>query len=246
LRYLRNEHPIAQDLEPTERWWTKPNATQIQERREQAAAERHKRYHAATGRICGTVIRPPHSDDELHGTVEFLSTQGSYPLGQSTSSINADGSFCSPDLGPGRYHLHFVGGSKDGLAVALYYPGVSDVEKASVIEVAAGQTVSNVAFKIEAQSLHSVRGVVAFDDFHSNADDVTIFLIRTDGDRRVWYSEKAKSVLPRLAYFKFDSVLPGNYAACALTSTSGWMTKKADLTVTNHMKFLYLELLRKK
>jgi hypothetical protein len=248
LRHLRNEPPTAQDLELTQWWWTKPNATQIQERWKRAAEEWHKRYDAATGRICGVVTRP-HPDDDFHGMIDFLSTQGSYPLGPSEASINADGSFCSPDLGPGKYYLYFVRGSEHGLAAALYYPGVSNVARATAIEVAAGQTVSNIAFKAEAQSTYSVRGVVAFGDkpdFHANADDVTILLIRTDGGRRVWYSEKANSILPKLAYFKFDNVLPGSYVACASVSASGWMTKKADLSVTTHMKFLYLDLLRKK
>jgi len=246
LRYLRNEHPTPKDLEQTGWWWTKPNATQIQERWKRAAEDGRKRYDAATGRICGLVTRP-HSEDELRGAIAFLSTQGSYPSGQSESSINADGSFCSSDLGPGKYYLYFVRGSEHGLAAALYYPGVADVARATAIEVAAGQMISNVAFKTEAQSSYSVRGVVAFSDKPDfGSDGVTILLIRTDGDRRVWYSGKAKSILSKLAYFEFDDVLPGNYAACAVVPASGWMTKKADLSVTDHLKFLSLDLVRKK
>jgi hypothetical protein len=250
LRYLRNEHPIAQDLESTRWWWARPNAAQIQEQWKRAAEERRKRYDAATGRICG-VVTHPHQEDEFHGTIDFLSTQGSYPSGPFESSISADGSFCSPDLGPGKYYLYFVHGSEHGLAEGMYYPGVLDRSKAVAIEVAAGQMVSDIHFQAVAQSTHSVRGILFFSqkpDLHANnfANDVKILLIRTDGDQRVWYSENAEFISPRIACFKFDNVLPGQYAASALMPTSGWMTKKADVDVTSFMKFVYLNLSRKK
>jgi hypothetical protein len=250
LRYLRKEHPIARDIAPNRPWWPKSNASEMEERWKRDAEERRKRYDGATGRICGTVTHP-HFNGEYRGTIEFLSTQGYYPAAYPDSSINDDGAFCSPDLGPGRYYLYFVRGSTHGLDTALYYPGVADVARATAIEVTANQTISNVMFKVEPQSTYSVRGLVSLDalpDFLSSptGGDVTVLLIRAEGGRPAWYSEKAKFILPKLAYFKFDDVVPGHYAACALAPASGWMTKKADLTVTTQMKVISLDLLKKK
>jgi hypothetical protein len=100
--------------------------------------------------------------------------------------------------------------------LALYYPGVTGVANATAIEVTAGQTVSNIVFKAASQGAYSVRGFVSADeklDFGANVfrNDVIVSLIRTDGDRRVWYSEKATLMLPKLGYFKFENVVPGRY-----------------------------------
>jgi hypothetical protein len=248
LRYLRKEPPIAADLARILHV-TEPGSEAQREQYMRAAEEGRKRYAAATGRICGTLIRSD-GNTESRGTIAFLSAQGYYPAAYPGASIDEGGSFCSPNLGSGNYYLYYVRGSDRG-AEALYYPGVSDVAKATTIAVTAGQTVSNIVFAAGAQSAYSVRGLISADawpDFRLNVDTngFVVLLVRTDGDRRVWYSQKATSVLPNLGYFKFDNVVPGRYAACVLAPGPGWMTKKADVNVTSHMKFISLELVRKK
>jgi hypothetical protein len=248
VRYLRKEPPIAADLARILHR-TEPGSEAQREQYMRAAEEGRKRYAAATGRICGTLIQPDRNT-ESRGTIAFLSPQGYYPAAYPDTSIGDDGSFCSPNLGPGNYYLYYVRGSEQG-AAALYYPGVNDVARATTIAVTAGQTVSNIVFKAATRSAYSVRGFVSTDawpDFRSNVDtkDAMVLLIRSDGDRRVWYSEKATFILPKLAYFKFDNVVPGHYAACVLVPGPGWMTRKADVNVTSHMKFISLELVRKK
>jgi hypothetical protein len=52
--------------------------------------------------------------------------------------------------------------------------------------------------------------------------------------------------LPKVKYFNFENVLPGRYLAYASVLGQGWYTKKVEVTVTTHMKFIALELLRKK
>jgi hypothetical protein len=248
LRYLRKEPPIASDLARILHW-TEPGSEGQKEQYLRAAEEGRKRYAAATGRICGTLIRSDRNT-ESRGAIAFLSPQGYYPVASPDASIGENGSFCSPNLGPGKYYLYYVGGSDRG-AAALYYPGVNDVAKAATIAVTAGQTVSNIVFTAGAQSAYSVRGFVsadAWNDFSSNVDikDVMVLLIRSDGDRRVWYSEKATFLLPKLGYFKFENVVPGRYAAYVLAPGPGWMTRKADVSVTSHMKFISLDLVRKR
>jgi hypothetical protein len=247
LRYLRKERPTTADLARISHW-TEAGSEAQREEYMRAAEEEHKRYAAATGRICGTLIRP--ESNETGGSVAFLSTQGYLPAGYPETSIGNDGSFCSPDLGPGKYYLYFVRGSEQG-AVALYYPGVNDVAKAKAIEVTAGHTASDIVFTVAAHSAYSVRGFVSADawpDFRSNVDirDINVILIRSDGDRRVWYGATATFILPKLAYFKIENVVPGVYAACVMAPGPGWMTRKTNVSVTSHMKFISLQLVRKK
>jgi len=243
LRYLRKEQPTVADLARILHWAEAGSDAQ-REKYMRAAEEGHRRFVAATGRICGTLVRP--DSDELRGSIAFLSTQGYLPAGYPEASVGNDGSFCSPDLGPGKYYLYFVMRTEQS-AVALYYPGVNDVAKAKTIEVAAGQTAANIVFTAEAQSAYSVHGFVSANakpDPGTNivANDVTVLLIRSDGDRRVWYGEKAKFILPKLAYFRFDKVVPGRYAACVTASGSGWTTRKAEVNATSHMKIISLQL----
>jgi hypothetical protein len=247
LRYLRRERPISAELAPILRW-NDPGADKQREQAKLTAKEEHKRLTAATGRICGALTRRSAKDD-FGGTVAFLSTQG-YSVGEYPQALlKEDGSFCSPDLGPGKYYLYFVRRWQSP-ATALYYPGVTDVAKATAIEVAAGQTVSNITFKIQERSSHSVRGFVSAEqklDFRSNVlSEVMVLLIRTDGGRAVWYSEKATFFLPKLGYFAFDDVVPGHYAACVLAPGPGWLTRKVDVNVTTHMKLISLDLVHEK
>jgi hypothetical protein len=247
LRYLRKERPLVADLTRI-RGWSQVDYDKQAEQRRRAAEEWRKKYSVATGRICGKVIRPD-PNGKSGGGLGFLSTQGYSPVAYPDASLNEDGSFCSANLGPGQYYLYFVRGQEQ--PEALYYPGVTDVAKAVAIQVTAGQTIANLVFKTSAQSAYSVRGFVSADQwphFASNVgtNDITVLLIRTDGDRRVWYSEKVTLILPRLGYFKFDNVVPGQYAACVQAPGPGWMTKRVDVSVTSHMKFIMLDLIRKK
>lgn len=246
LRYLRHEPPIAEDLRITRPWWTRPNAAQIQEQSTRDAQERQRFYAAATGRICGTIVG---LKEGLRGSIAFLSTQGYSPVANIDGGINKDGSFCSPNLGPGSYYLYYV--RRPESAAALYYPGVTDAAKATPVGVRAGHTVSGIAFRIGQVGSYSVRGFVSTDrKINSSAavgpNPVTVWLIRSDGDRRVWYSERATFILPELGYFKFENVVPGRYHAFVQLDEPGWMTRKSEVNVTDHMKFISLELVRKK
>jgi len=241
LRHLRNERPAPEDLRPIERW-TQATYAATEKKRKLEFEERQKRYAAAMGRICGSLLH----EGEPGGTVSFLSTQG-YSAGQPPLALVKDGgAFCSDNLGPGKYYLYFVGDAKHGSA-ALYYPGVTEQGKATAIEVGAGQTVSKVVFNVPSQGSHSVQGIVSGNDkldFGNSPEPVMVLLIRTDGDRRGWYSAVAKPILPKVAVFRIDDVPPGHYAA-AVVAPAGWMTRKAEVNVT-HMKFISIELIHKK
>ncbi len=238
LRFLRKEKPTAFDLAPTVRYSAETPKQRAQ--RENVWKEEQTRYAAATGRICGTVSGG--SSGQTGGTVSFLSTLGHSPFTDTDASVNDDGSFCSRNLGPGKYYLFLRRDSEEG-STALYYPGVADLASATAVEVTPGQTRSNLAFKVTEQSVYSVRGFVSLSDYSPLTDDISVALIRVDGDRSVWYHATSTHLLPRLAYFKIQDVLPGRYFAF-VQGNSGWMTPKHEVQVTNHSKIISLDLVK--
>jgi hypothetical protein len=70
--------------------------------------------------------------------------------------------------------------------------------------------VSKVVFNVPSQGSHSVQGIVSANDrldFGNSPEPLTVLLIRTDGGRG-WYSAVAKPILPKIAVFRIDDVLP--------------------------------------
>ncbi|HZV88732.1 MAG TPA: hypothetical protein VFF95_14375 [Candidatus Binatus sp.] len=250
LRYLRKDRPVGSDLEPIRRWTEKEYATQ-EERRRRVYEEDAKRYAAVTGEICGTVASEK-SKDEGTGIVSFLSTAGFSPAAHPTAYVRSDGSFCSRRLGPGKYYLYFTRESENGLTSAVYYPGVAEKEKATIIEVNAGQAQSGIAFKVPVQETHSVRGVLSiYDSSRVGAHVTYVTLVSLDGGSfRAQYQQRidfeGSSALPTVKYFKFENVLPGRYTAYVSGLGRGWYTKKEEVSVTTHMKFVSLELFHQK
>jgi hypothetical protein len=238
LRFLRKEKPTASDLAPIPRWSDETANQKAQ--RENAWKEGQERYTAATGRICGSVSGG--NAGPTGGAVIFLSTLGHSPFTDTDANVNDDGSFCSLNLGPGKYYLFLRRESEKG-STALYYPGVADLASATPIEVTPGQTRSSLAFKVTEQNRYSVRGFVNWSDYSALTDDISVALVRADGDRSVWYHATSTHLLPGLAYFKIENVLPGLYAAF-VQGESGWMTRKHEVQVTNHSKIIALDLVK--
>jgi hypothetical protein len=253
LRYLRKEPPIASDLAPPQRPRRVKTAVELEEQRQRDLAELG-RYEAATGRICGTVLQ--RNTTAAHdGTISFLSTTGSSPVDHPRGEVRKDGSFCSDRLGPDRYYLYFTSVSDDGKRrSALYYPGVTDRQKATTIEIRADQTQSNITFKVPLQKTYSVRGFISTNDKSGlDADDGHVFvgLVRLDGapqEARYGQTIDFRGSIPLLnaKYFNFENVLPGRYVAWVTVRGRDWYTKKVEVNVTTHMNFIFLQLVHKK
>jgi len=183
---------------------------------------------------------------------EDPSTAGYSPLAHPTANVNLDGSFCSERLGPGKYYLYFTRGSDGGLTSAVYYPGVSERNKARIIEVNAGKPQSDITFKVTVQKTHSVRGIISTNDKSGlDAHGVYVALVGLDGGPYpAWYDQTIDFQrffpLLKVKYFNFENVLPGRYIAYASVAGRGWYTKKEEVSVTTHMKFISLELVHKK
>jgi hypothetical protein len=246
LRYLRKEQPIARDLLISQSWTPAAYAA-LDAQRRRDAEEFRNRYAAATGKICGKVLAEKTSDGNT-GILSFLSTVGYSPVQHPTANINPDGSFCSGFLGPGKYYLYFTRGSVEGPMSAIYYPGVGEQNKATKVEVMAGRTESNITFKIPVQKAYSVRGVISTNDKSGlDARSVSVSLIGLDGTPYLFaYNQpidfRGSLPLPKVKYFEIENVLPGRYIAYVTVLGKGWYTKKEEVDVTTHMKFISLQL----
>ncbi len=233
LRYLRKERPIASDLAINQREIEFPSPR----------SDNQRRYDAATGAICGTVLG-------ASGTVSFLSTLGYSPTGHSTAQVKPDGSFCAERLGPGKYYLYFTGASGPNHPAAAFYPGVSNQAKATAVEVRAGQTQSGLTFKVPTET-YSVQGFISTNDKAELGED-NVYVTLLGPTFRAWYNQsvdfRGVFPLPKMKRFKFERVPPGHYVAYATASTrSGhWFTRKLDIDVTANTSFIFLELVHKK
>ncbi len=249
LRYLRKQRPTPSDSVKIWPWGAKGHAGQ-EELREQEWKGDQERYSAATGKICGKVLAEE-KNNENSGMISFLSSAGYSPLEPTYVSVNLDGSFCSRQLGPGKYYLHFTRGAKGTLTSAVYYPGVGERAEATTIDVVAGETTSGVIFKVPEQKMYAVRGIISTNDKAGlDARNVSVALVRLDGT--LYQGTYSQSIdfqsafpLPRVKYFSFDNVLPGRYLAYISVVGRGWYTHREEVTVTDHMKFISLELLHK-
>jgi hypothetical protein len=246
LRYLRSERPIAIDLTPPRRIDPKQYAAHEEERKREYE-EYQTRYAAVTGEICGKVIAENAKDGNA-GVISFLFAGGFSPFEKPIMNVGADGSFCSGRLGPGKYFLYFDGHRDDDPTYAAYYPGVSDKGNAATLEVHAGEKLSGITFKVPAQETYSVRGLLwIYGNAHIGSEQTSIQLVNLDAvsfpiARSLKIDFEGSSTLPKIKYFHFENVPPGRYTAYVDMLGQGWRTKKEEIVVTHHMKFISLEL----
>jgi hypothetical protein len=250
LRYLRKERPIASDLKPPRGWNPKQYAAQ-QEERKSDYEEYEKRYSAVTGEICGKVTAENAKGGNA-GIISFLFAGGFSPYAAPMMNVGADGSFCSGRLGPGKYFLYFNGHTDDDPTYAAYYPGVAGRERAAAIEVHAGENLSGITFNVPTQKTYSVRGILSIYDSARTGDHRTsLELVSLDAVafpivRRLNIDFEGSSALPKIKYFHFENVPPGRYTAYISMLGKEWHTRKKEIDVTDHMKFISLELMHQK
>jgi hypothetical protein len=240
LRYLRGEKATPSDLASWRPSWKLPQREQDENRRKALEF-----YNRLTAKICGRVNRN-------QGTVSFLSNLG-YSLGDHPRGlVHEDGTFCSDEVGPGAYYLLYTDGSDSKPINKMLYPGIAELSKAKMVSVNAGETRNSIVFNVPEQALYSVRGIISTDNKKNlDATPVSIILIPAELPvREAMYSQSVDFTtslpLPRLKYFKFADVAPGRYFVWVIVDGKGWLTKKAEVTVTNHSKFISLELIHPK
>jgi len=252
LRYLRGERPVASDLVPfrPHSALTAKQRTAAEEQSKAQYDEFQKKLATITGKICGTVVRESAKDADL-GAVSFLSTQGYLPGEIPFAEVKDDGSFCSRPLEPGKYYVR-VRFSREKATLTSYYPGVAEKERATPIEVTAGQSQSDIVLKEIPQETHSVRGFISMNDRPEPSPfRASVVLFRLGGDLRSdSYSQavdfQSALPLPKVKYFKFENVLPGRYVVFIEGLGPGWFTKKLELTVSTDNRLVFMDLVHKK
>jgi hypothetical protein len=252
LRYLRGERPVPSDLVPFRGYITLTAKQRVaeEEQRQDKHQQSQRKLATLTGKICGTIVREGPKDTDLGG-VSFLSTQGYLPGEIPFAEVKDDGSFCSEPLGPGKYYVR-LRAMREKVSLASYYPGVTEKEKATPIEVMPGQSRSDIVLKEIPQETHSVRGFISTNERPEPSPfEASVVLLRLGGDLRTdSYSQvvdfQSALPLPKVKYFKFENVLPGRYVAFVGGLGSGWFTKKLELTVSTDNKFIFMELVHKK
>ena len=232
------ERPLASDLAPTE-YRTPPAVARADKERDDFI----QRYEVATGQICGLVSQ---EGAGTGGRLAFLPTSGYSPYGSVDAEVDRNGRFCSGRLGPGGYYLYFTRGPwGGGMQSAMYYPGVLDRVKATIVEIQAGQVRSNLVFRIQKQEVYTVRGFLSTDDKSGlGKDGAYAMLVGLDG--RLWGRQsvdcRGSFPLPKVKYITFENVPSGRYIAYAFASGRGWLTRVVDVNVTSHAKLIFLEL----
>ena len=120
------------------------------------------------------------------------------------------------------------------------------------VEVHAGENLSGITFKAPTQKTHSVRGILSiYGSAKTGNYRTSIELVNLDGvafpvARSLNTDFEGSSVFPQIKYFHFENVPPGRYTAYVSMLGQGWHTKKEEINVTDHMKFISLELAHKK
>ena len=102
------------------------------------------------------------------------------------------------------------------------------------------------------QKTYSVRGLLSIYDSSKTGDHRTsIELVNLDAvSFPVMHSLnidfETSSAFPKIKYFHFENVPPGRYTAYVSMLGLGWHTKKEEVVVTDHMKFISLDLTHQK
>ena len=251
LRYLRGERSAKSDRVP----FVPHTSTARELAREQVEGKR--RYDAyrqqlarTTGKICGSVKYQSGKRND-GGSVAFLSTAG-FLVGEIPfSNVEDDDTFCSDSLPPGLYYIRFSSHRDEKLRAISYYPNVIEKDKATPVEVVAGQIRQNVILKELQQNTYSVRGLISATE-KAGLNKLTVSLFRVDGTP--WIDSLGYSTevdfdtipLPKIKYFSIDGVLPGRYVAFVSGPGRGWFVEKTEFTVSTHGKFIFLKLVHQK
>jgi hypothetical protein len=167
------------------------------------------------------------------------------PIPSDEAELKRDGSFCFVGATPGNYHLAFVSRADDLVTSFVFFPGVTDPNEASTIELRSGQTRQDLAFKIPPQPTFSVSGNVHVPQKSVLPAESKVLLVSADPSS--FMRAYSKDVDPS-GSFDFMRVLPGRYWAFVGVNSedaANWLTRKAEVEVNVAVSGLSLEMVQK-
>ncbi len=140
IRFLRGEPPSADDLLDPKTYYAKV----IPE---------------WTGKACGRVTKPD-GTPLAHADVQLTHFRDNHlpPIAFADPNLSStDGSFCITDIDPDKYFLT-AEALEDGASARWvgYYPGVSAVAQAGMVQLSAADDLKDLNFTVENQTLYTV------------------------------------------------------------------------------------------
>jgi hypothetical protein len=155
----------------------------------------------------------------------------------------ADGSFCARDLRPGKYVVLFRAGPDESPDLFAFYPGVLKPSEATEVEVAPGETVSHLLFRVLNHQTYTVSGKIsAFNKSMRQAEPKVMLVSAAD---RFLLALGYSTDVASDGTFPFRQVLPGKYWAAVTVDSGGttkWSTRKVEVSVDGEVTDLSLEL----
>jgi hypothetical protein len=155
----------------------------------------------------------------------------------------ADGSFCIRDLRPGKYVVVFRDGPDESPDLFAFYLGVIKPSEATKVEVAPGETVSHLLFKVPSRQTYTISGKIsAFNKSKRQAEPKVMLVGAAD---RFLLALGYSADVATDGSFALLHVLPGKYWAAVMVDSDGnpkWSTRKVEVNVDGDVTGLSLEL----
>jgi hypothetical protein len=198
---------------------------------------------ASTGRLCVRVVQPSSeaSDDDRI----FLSKVANRsPFPSDEAQLQGSGLFCADDLEAGKYRMLFAKIRDDSPTSFTYYPGVTKLSEAALIDIRAGQSISRLTFTIPSQPTFSVSGTVSVAAGSKLPQKTSVIL--TSAEQPFSLLIYLHDIAPN-GSFAFPNVLAGKYWGFVDlgpdTMGRKWLTRKILVTVEKNVTDLHLALM---
>ena len=224
LRFLRGEPPSADDLTDVEAFYK-------------------KFYPQWTGTACGRVTKTNGAPLSKAGIEMTEVREDSFPpmVADDPDLSNLDGSFCIPDIPPGKYLLTAETTDFDGSFRWMgYYPGATTHAKALPVEVRAGEKLSNLLFTASKQRLYTVAfRIVALDGTPLPLDELGVAIDSPDRDGLAYHLTQNRNesgvyfagYVPPGHYFVQTYTKPDFETGAIRTNLAKWRMAKDEVDI---------------
>ncbi len=201
-----------------------------------------KKFAIDRGALCGQlVLDNPARTTEGEILLFRVGDKSLVPSDQTEPGV--DGSFCARDLRPAKYLLLFKDGPDESPNLFAFFPGVIKSSEATELEVAPGETVSNLLFKVPSRQTYTVGGKIsAFNKSKGQAEPKVMLLSAAD---RFLLALGYSADVATDGTFALLHVLPGKYWAVVIVDSDGttkWSTRKVEVNIDGDVTGLSLEL----
>jgi hypothetical protein len=208
----------------------------------QVPEDEQKKKATQTGAICGHLVldNPAGAAD---GQILLFRVGNKSLVPFDEIEPGADGAFCAGDLRPGKYLLVFRHGPDESPNLLAFFPGVIKPSEATEVEVAPGERVGHLLFKVPSRQTYMVSGkILAFNKSKRQAEPKVMLLSAAD---RFLLALGYSADVATDGTFMFPQVLPGKYWTVVTIDSNGttkWSTRKAEVNVDGDVTGLNLEL----